>query len=152
MDNILASRSKAVLVSGSLAYDRIMNFPGNFKDCIDGARMLIGNDYEIALFTRKTALSQDDIKKMVEILVITYGESGSVIHKGDTIVRVNAERPAKVIDPTGAGDGYRAGFIAGLVNGKNLNECGKLASWTAAKAIEVYGAQEHRFQVADYES
>lgn len=132
---------------------QIISLTGNeLRGCLEGAKMVIGNDYEIALLSRKTALTIDELRQKVEILVITYGEAGSMIYSGAKETKVAAVKPTKMIDPTGAGDAYRAGFIAGLLEGRSLLDCGALASWTAAQAIACYGAQEHRFQRSDFEA
>lgn len=132
---------------------QIIAFSGaELAECIDGAKMLIGNDYEIALLTRKTALAQDDLRKKLELLVITYGEQGSMVYKENKEFHIKAVKPKKVVDPTGAGDAYRAGFIAGLLQGRKTQECGDLGSWLAARAIENYGAQEHLIKPADFDA
>lgn len=117
------------------------------RQCMDGAKILIGNDYEVGLIRQKTGLSIKNILKKVEILVITLGEQGSRIYTGADVINIKAVKPDKFIDPTGAGDAYRAGFISALINGQNLKQCGTLASKIAAKAIEYYGAQEHKFEI-----
>lgn len=115
------------------------------RQCMDGAKILIGNDYEIGLIRQKTGLSIKNILKKVEILVITLGEQGSRIYTSTGIIKIKSVKPAKFIDPTGAGDAYRAGFVSALIDGQSLKQCGTLASTIAAKAIEYYGAQEHKF-------
>lgn len=117
------------------------------RQCMDGAKILIGNDYEVGLIRQKTGLSIKNILKKVEILVITLGEQGSRIYTGADVMNIKAVKPDKFIDPTGAGDAYRAGFISALIDGQNLKQCGTLASKIAAKAIEYYGAQEHKFEI-----
>ena len=82
---------------------------------------------------------------MVEILVVTYGAKGSIIYNKKEVIKIKAVKPRKIVDPTGAGDAYRAGFIKGLVNGLDLKHCGELASKVAKYPIEYYGTQEHTF-------
>ena len=55
----------------------------------------------------------------------------------------------EVVDPTGAGDAYRAGFIKGLLAGLPLESCARLASVAAAYVIESYGTQSHHFTMED---
>jgi adenosine kinase len=117
----------------------------DLKKCIEGGKILIGNDYEIGLIVQKTGLSLESLVKKVEIVIMTLGEKGSHIYTRNNILEVKPVIPKKVIDPTGAGDAYRAGFVSALLEGKGLEECGKLASWVASKAIEYYGAQQHWF-------
>jgi adenosine kinase len=61
--------------------------------------------------------------------------------------------PAKVhsvVDPTGAGDGYRAGLLKGIVTGKDMETAAKMGAVVAAYAVEKYGTQEHRFTYEEF--
>jgi adenosine kinase len=89
---------------------------------------------------------------MVETLVITKGEKGSeVYHEGHRAgvagkkIIIPPARPKAILDPTGAGDAYRAGFIKGLAMGWPLEKCGRLGAVTAVYTVEKYGTQTHRF-------
>lgn len=139
--------------------------PAVLKKCITGAEVLIGNDYEVSLIMKNTGWTQDEIIDKVKILIITKGENGSVIYskrakynpvklyktrssqKTKLFNRVNiaAVKLKKVIDPTGAGDAYRAGLIKGMIEGLPLEKTGKLASVVASFAVEKQGTQEHWF-------
>jgi sugar/nucleoside kinase (ribokinase family) len=106
--------------------------------------ILFANEAEItALYEQNTfedaakAARQD-----VELAVLTRSEAGSLILRGDQTVRVKAER-TKVVDTTGAGDAYAAGFLTGLTTGKTLEACGHMASIAAAEVISHYGARLH---------
>lgn len=115
------------------------------KNSISAAKMLIGNDYEIQLILNKLKIKQKQLEKMAEILVITKGAVGAEIYNQAKKIIVKAAKVKAVVDPTGAGDAYRAGFIKGLVMGWPLEICGRLASVVAAYAVEQQGTQEHRF-------
>jgi adenosine kinase len=116
-----------------------------------GAKVLIGNDYEIELISDKTKLRPAELKKMAEILIITKGAKGSEIYHGAEKIVVPAAKPKAILDPTGAGDAYRAGLIKGLVQGWRLEKCGRLASVVAAYTVEKYGTQTHRFSWKELE-
>lgn len=73
------------------------------------------------------------------IVAVTRSERGSVIAAGAETVSVRAEPVAKVIDTTGAGDQYAAGFLYGLAKGLPLAECGRLGSVAAAEVISHMG-------------
>ena len=75
-----------------------------------------------------------------EAAALTRSEAGSVILRGVETVEIGAE-PTRVVDTTGAGDAYAAGFLAGLTSGKPLPVCGRLASIAAAEVISHYGAR-----------
>ena len=76
-----------------------------------------------------------------EIAALTRSEKGSVIVSGDEIHVVDAEPVAKVIDSTGAGDAYAAGFLYGYTQGKDLATCAKLGGLLASEIITHYGAR-----------
>jgi fructokinase len=76
----------------------------------------------------------------VALAALTRSEAGSVILRGAERVDVPAE-PAKVVDTTGAGDAYAAGFLAGLTAGRSLPACGRLGSIAAAEVISHFGAR-----------
>lgn len=112
---------------------------------IKGARVLIGNDYEIALIQEKTSLSKEKLLELVEVLVTTLGEKGSLIETGRCRFVIPPATPRKVLDPTGAGDAYRAGLVKGLLSGWPWEKVGRVASLAAVYAVERYGTQQHRY-------
>lgn len=95
------------------------------------ARALTGMEPEEAL---------DFIASMCDIAVVKIGKKGALAKHGDMTVRI-APVEANVIDTTGAGDMFAAGFLWGLVNGKTLLQCGDIGSLLAANIIEVTGAK-----------
>ena len=62
---------------------------------------------------------------------------------------VPVARAAEVLDPTGAGDAYRAGFLKGILSGLPFEQCAKLASVVAVYTVEKYGTQTHRFTMEE---
>ena len=76
---------------------------------------------------------------MVDVAAVTRGEAGSVVLSGDERVAIAAVPVAKVIDTTGAGDQYAAGFLLGLARGLSLEDSGKLGSLAAAEVIAHWG-------------
>ena len=75
----------------------------------------------------------------VEIAAVTRSEHGSVIASGGALHEISAYPVEKVIDTTGAGDQYAAGFLYGLAQGRSLPVCGQLGSLAAAEVIAHYG-------------
>lgn len=116
---------------------------------LSGAKALVGNDYEIELVLNKLKIKLPQLEKLVEILVITKGGAGSEIYNKNKKIIIQPARPKAILDPTGAGDAYRAGFIKGLTSGWPLKKCGQLASVAAVYAVEKQGAQAHWFSWAD---
>jgi acetyl-CoA carboxylase biotin carboxylase subunit len=77
---------------------------------------------------------------LLTTLDLTRSEAGSLILRGSETVLIAAE-PASLVDTTGAGDAYAAGFLAGLTAGRSLEICGRMGSIAAAEVIGHYGAR-----------
>ncbi len=117
-----------------------------------GARALFFNDYEHAVFQQKTGLSGDRLFELAEIVVVTLGAHGSRIATAAQSWQVPPAAPRQLVDPTGAGDAYRAGFLAGWRRGLPLPACGRLGSLAATYVVECYGTQNHRYTVEEFRS
>ncbi len=119
-------------------------------EMLKGAKILIGNDYEIALFKEKTNLSENQILDHVEILITTLGSQGSGIKKKDRHIKIQVAQTANVVDPTGAGDAYRAGFLAGYLKNLDLKICGLIGSLASCYAVENYGTTNHKYSLEEF--
>ncbi len=118
---------------------------------IDGAEILIGNDYEIALISERTGLSKDELLIRANYVVSTLGEGGCLIsQKGKADIAVPAPKIKGLVDPTGAGDSLRAGLLKGLTMGFDVETGIKMGSVCSAFCIEKYGTQEHSFDIESY--
>lgn len=117
----------------------------DLRNGIDGAKALLVNDYELSLIVEKTGWDEMEILKHAEILGVTLADKGSRIRTLEKTFDIPAATPGKVLDPTGAGDAYRAGFIKGLIADWNLDVIGRFAGIVAAYAIEAHGPQGHHF-------
>lgn len=115
------------------------------------ASILIGNDYEIALFKKKIKINKWIFIKKDQIMVTTLGSHGCMIETQNTKLKVPAVKVKKILDPTGAGDAFRSGFLAGFTSGFNLLTCGRMGNLTAVYAVEKYGTMEHKFTVGEFE-
>ncbi len=124
---------------------------GPLTKAAQGAAALVVNDYEYAVFQQKTGKSGEDLFDLVNMVIVTLGADGSRIQRrGEAAIEVTAAKISDVIDPTGAGDAFRSGFVAGLVQGRDLETCGRMGSVTAAFAIEHHGPQNHRYTVEEF--
>ncbi|MDO8451334.1 MAG: carbohydrate kinase family protein [bacterium] len=114
---------------------------------IENASVLFVNDYELSMISKKTGWSEGEIASKTKILVVTLGEKGSrIVSNGKEIV-IPPIKVENVVDPTGAGDAHRAGFIKGYLLGLPLETTGRLASTTAVYAVESMGTQNHRYTI-----
>jgi adenosine kinase len=124
------------------------------ESLVDGARhakVLIANDYEYEMIKNKCELGMADLCRMAEIVIVTLGEEGSEIRTNGDVVRIPPAKAHDVVDPTGAGDAYRAGVIKGLLRGYDLEKMGRVAGLTAVYALEKYGTSAHHFTLAEFE-
>jgi adenosine kinase len=116
----------------------------DLKEGILHCQYLIGNDYEIAMILKRLNYS---IKKLTNYglrIITTLGENGVRYEDKDQNIFIKAVKLKNVTDPTGAGDAWRGGFIAGLAIGLNLKECLKLGNVIASFAVEKYGTVNHK--------
>jgi adenosine kinase len=119
--------------------------------CITGSKIMVSNDYELELIMSKTGLDKKKLLKCTGTIITTLGELGSHICMANYEIRIPAVKPRKVLDPTGAGDAYRAGLIKGLVEDKSLEQSAKMGSACASFAVECYGTQDYHFNPTEFE-
>ena len=121
------------------------------KLLIDGASYLFLNEYELALAMQKTGWSDREILEHVKIRVVTLGSKGAKVESaaGES-VQVGVPQEKSKTDPTGVGDSFRSGFIAGLAWGLSHERCAQLGSLIATYVIETMGTQEYRFTSAEF--
>lgn len=121
------------------------------REAADGALAVVVNDYEYAVFQEKTGLDDRGLLDLAEIWVVTLGEKGSrIVRRGGERIEVPPAEPREVVDPTGAGDAYRAGLLAGMIRGADLATCGRMGSVAAVYAVENYGTQAHRYSLEEF--
>lgn len=119
--------------------------------CIDGCMLLMVNDYEMNLILNKTELPKEEILERAGSTIITQGAAGSTLFSGTKSTIIPAVSAEKVIDPTGAGDAYRGGLLAGVVQGKSLEESCLIGSTCASFAVECKGTQVYTFTQEEFE-
>ncbi len=154
-DNENAKKAMKKMVDICKADDQKIAFTLSDLFCVDRHRdsfqELINNDVDI-LFA-----NEDEIKSMAQTssfeesleyakslnitAAITKGSSGSVVVSNGSVTEITAQKVDKVVDTTGAGDLFAAGFLYGYSKNKNMEECGNYASIAAAEIISHYGAR-----------
>jgi adenosine kinase len=123
------------------------------RQLITGAKYLFLNEYELALAMQKTGWTDEEILNLVEYRVVTLGSEGAKVEsKNGEFVQVGVPKEKAKIDPTGVGDSFRSGFIAGLAWGLSHERCAQLGSMIATYVIETTGTQEYRFTAAEFVS
>ncbi len=98
----------------------------------------------------KLGVSETELRRMVPITVMTRGEAGALITVQDQEFEIPPARPKAVVDPTGAGDAFRAGFVLGMRRGWPWPVVGRAAALTAVYAIEHRGPQQHSYSIAEF--
>ena len=123
------------------------------EDVTDGTRgawIVIGNDYELELIQERTQKDVNGLLEVAEIVVTTLGRNGSRIATRGEVVEIPPAPPVREADPTGAGDAFRAGLVAGLLRGLNLHSAGRVASLAATYAVEQVGTIEHSYTIDEF--
>lgn len=121
------------------------------KALIDGATYLFLNEYELALAIQKTGWSDEEILNRVKYRVITLGSQGARVESAaGEKVEVSVPKERAKLDPTGVGDAFRSGFVAGLAWGLSHERCAQLGCMLATYVIETVGTQEYRFTKEEF--
>jgi sugar/nucleoside kinase (ribokinase family) len=143
-----AGRQVALTLSDGFCVERHRD---SFRDLIHGhVDILFGNEDELrSLFLTESlsdALAQ--LRGSVGLAAITCGADGSVVLQDGATYEVPAHPVEHIVDTTGAGDLYAAGFLHGVTEGRHPAECGTLGSLAAAEIISHYGARPEADLVA----
>jgi sugar/nucleoside kinase (ribokinase family) len=134
-----AGRLVSLTLSDSFCVDRHRDdFRGLVEDEVD---VLFGNAEELCSLYQVDAFDEAiaAVRRDCHLAAITCGKDGSVIVTPDGILPVAAEPVERVVDTTGAGDLYAAGFLYGLTHGRSLADCGRLGSLAASEVIAHVG-------------
>lgn len=117
---------------------------------MEGAQFLFCNDYEFGLISKKTGWSLDQMMDHVRVVVITRGKDGADLYTGGNAVHIPTVPEDAVVDPTGVGDAFRGGFLAGYSYGFDWKLCGELGSLSAVYCLEQRGTQNHTYTRAGF--
>jgi adenosine kinase len=122
----------------------------SIRRLIDGATYLFTNEYEAALTQQKTGWDDETIMEHVTTRVITHGKEGAtVLSRNAEPVHVPIAAEVDRVDPTGVGDAFRSGFLAGVGWGLTHERCAQLGSMLASLVLETVGTQEYDFERED---
>jgi adenosine kinase len=117
---------------------------------IDGAALVMCNDYELELIRQKTGFGEAEILAHADGLVVTKGEKGCTIILDGQQVDVAAVTPSRIVDPTGVGDAFRGGFLKGMARGADAVVSARLGAVAAAYALEHLGGQSHAYTLTEF--
>jgi adenosine kinase len=135
-------------------YDPSMQLPrlerADLEKGCRNAQILAGNDYEFGMMAEKLGTREADLRRLVPISVMTRGEAGALITVRDQEFAIPAAKSRAVVDPTGAGDAFRAGFVLGFKEGWPWPLVGRLAALAAVHAVEHPGPQQHSYKLDEF--
>ncbi len=135
-----AGRKVALSLSDPFCVNRhraaFLDLVANHVDILFANEAEITALYECNTFEEAAEAARTD----VAVAALTRSEAGSLVLRGGETVKIAAHH-TKVVDTTGAGDAYAAGFLSGLTSGKSLEICGRMGSIAAAEIISHYGAR-----------
>jgi sugar/nucleoside kinase (ribokinase family) len=129
----------SLTLSDSFCVDRHRDdFRALVSDEVD---LLFGNAAELISLYETETFDQavQELRRHCQFAAITTGSTGSVVITGDDVIEVSAQPVRRVVDTTGAGDLYAAGFMYGVTSGRSLPECGRLGSIAASEVISHVG-------------
>jgi adenosine kinase len=135
--------------------------PGQGLPMFDGEELLnfirqadyvATNGYEAKLLQERTGRTIEELAKMVKAFVVTQGAQGSLVYCGGRTETIPSVKPARVVDPTGCGDAYRAGLLYGIADDLDWPTTGRLASLLGSIKIAERGAQNHQFSRAEIDA
>lgn len=117
---------------------------------LDGCYLLSVNDYEFNLIQDRTGLSADEIMQKVGGLLVTKGADGSLLVMDGQEYHIPVVRPYKVVEPTGAGDAFRAGLMRGMQLNLPWEIAGRMGALAATYVLEQLGTQSHYYTPAEF--
>lgn len=103
--------------------------------------ILFANESEIMSLAQTTDLATalNNVRNKCELVAVTLGDKGAVILDGDKTIEIPAVPPTQLLDTTGAGDAFAAGFLYGFTQKMQLDQCGALACKTASSVLSYMG-------------
>lgn len=131
---------KSKFVSFDPGQDLVTYSKEHLVTILDNTDILFANIHEVKRVKEMTGRSFDDLKKSISTIVVTCDSSGSKIYCKDKKIDIPIVS-VKAVDPTGAGDGYRAGFLLAFSKGLPFEVCGKIGATVASFEVECVGCQ-----------
>lgn len=117
---------------------------------IEGCLALFVNDYEFGLVQKMTGMTPQDMLKYLQFMVVTCGSRGSMVYSREREYAIPVVPPEPCIEPTGVGDAYRGGFLAGYSHNLQLETCAQMGTLAATYCLEQEGTQAHAYTVMEF--
>jgi adenosine kinase len=117
---------------------------------MEGASFLFCNDYEFGLISKKTGRDLQETLNHVEVLVVTRGKEGADLYSEGQQTFIPTVPEREIVDPTGVGDAFRGGFLAGYSHGWEWKLCGEVGALAAVYCLECRGPQSHAFSAREF--
>jgi adenosine kinase len=119
---------------------------------MEKAQFLFVNDYEFGLISKKTGWDLAQILRHVKVVVVTRGKDGATLYTDGDELFIPTVPEEAVVDPTGVGDAFRGGFLAGYAHGWDWLLCGQVGSLAAVYCLEKKGPQNHSYTREEFVS
>jgi sugar/nucleoside kinase (ribokinase family) len=136
--------SKAAQCANFVSFDPGQDLIVYPKECLDTilshTNILFTNRHEIERLSQMTKRTRNDIEEDIGVVVVTLDKGGSEIYRDGERIFIPAIQ-VDAVDPTGAGDAYRAGFLVAYTRGYSLEMCGRIGSTAASFVVENVGCQ-----------
>lgn len=118
-------------------------------ELIEKSAGMIANDYEVEMLMKKLEMTMEELCDLCGFLIKTTGEKGCEIYEKGQMLKIAAVSGVEVVDATGCGDAFRAGFLSGYVNGLSLEKACERANKVASFVIAKSGTQKHKITLAE---
>lgn len=117
----------------------------SLKHGIEECHMMMCNEYEWSVIEKRTNYTIDKMRDNGQIFIYTQGEVGAKIYTPDAVYDIPAYAPRAILNPTGAGDAFRAGILRGMILDLPWEVTGRIGALCGTYALQHHGTQEHHF-------
>lgn len=122
----------------------------DLREGLDGCYMLTVNEYEMGMIEEKTGLTRSEIVSKARGVLVTKGKDGSELTFDGEKYEIPIFPIRDAVDPTGAGDAYRAGMMRGIQLGLPWEICGRMGALASAYVLESNGPQGHSYTIGQF--
>jgi len=117
---------------------------------IEGSLALFVNDYEFGLVQKMTGMTSQVMLQHLQFMVVTRGRHGSTVYSREKEYSIPVIKPEPMVEPTGVGDAYRGGFLAGYSHNLELETCAQMGTLAATYCLEQEGTQGHTYSQEEF--